>query len=115
MIKNIVKGLKVINGVGGVIGKGVRNIKKAVPKQNKPVVFPQKAMPAIPKDRITPVYKPAQPVRTGGAVSDMEVKMLQKKMPKKMPKLPTTLPKKAMPMNYKNPKYKPSNGVGVGY
>jgi hypothetical protein len=41
---------------------------------------------------------------SGGAMSDKEMQLQRKK-----------LPKKAMPMNYKNPKYKPSNGVGVGY
>ena len=54
---------------------------------------------AVPKGRITPGYKMPNTMKTTTPMT----------MPKKK-----TLPKKAMPMNYKNPKYKPSNGIGVG-
>lgn len=54
-----------------------------------------KGVSIIPKGRITPVFKSSMKTTT--------------------PMMKKSMPKKAMPMNYKNPKYKPSNGVGVGY
>ena len=60
----------------------------------------KRATQALPKGRITPGYK----------MPDMKIKT---STPTTMPKK-KTLPKKGMPMNYKNPKYRPSNGVGVG-
>jgi hypothetical protein len=101
IVKNVAKGVGVLSGVGGRAGKVMRKMPKTAPKQNKPTIFPQKAREIgdVPRGRITPIYKPANPP-------------MRKKTP--MPKRKIAPPKKGVPMNFKNKNYKPSNGVGVG-
>lgn len=79
-------------------------IKKTLPRFKSP----------LPKDRITPVYKPALPPmkKTPMPIKKMPIKQ---KFPAKPITRPMPVPKKvAQPMNYKSKGYKPSNGVGVG-